>query len=117
MLQESDAYTAVDKCHAVAILTEWGTFAAPVCLSTIIATVCSFLWEFNADAFKTLDWRRVYDSMEKPAFVFDGRNILNHKELRELGFEVSRARYQRLLLHRRSCCRCMQLENLFEAHT
>jgi hypothetical protein len=26
--------------------------------------------------------------MSKPAFIFDGRNILPHKELREIGFEV-----------------------------
>lgn len=30
----------------------------------------------------------VYDSMSKPAFVFDGRNILPHAELRRIGFEV-----------------------------
>jgi UDPglucose 6-dehydrogenase len=26
--------------------------------------------------------------MEKPAFVFDGRNILNHKELFDIGYSV-----------------------------
>lgn len=60
---DDDAYSACERAHAVAILTEW-------------------------DAFKTLDWARIYGAMEKPAFVFDGRNILDHKALRAIGFEV-----------------------------
>jgi UDPglucose 6-dehydrogenase len=60
---EEDAYAACKDAHAVAIMTEW-------------------------DAFKALDWRTVYESMAKPAFVFDGRNILNHAALRDIGFEV-----------------------------
>ncbi len=39
--------------------------------------------------FKTLDFPRIFQAMAKPAFVFDGRNILNHDELRRLGFTVS----------------------------
>jgi hypothetical protein len=35
-----------------------------------------------------LDYTRIYDVMIKPAFVFDGRNILNHNELRAVGFRV-----------------------------
>jgi len=58
-----DAYEACDGAHALAILTEW-------------------------DEFKSLDYQRIYDSMQKPAFVFDGRNILDHAALREIGFEV-----------------------------
>jgi len=61
---EQDAYSACAGAHAVAILTEW-------------------------DQFVELDWRRIYDSMLKPAFVFDGRNILDLEKLREIGFEVS----------------------------
>ena len=57
------AQSACDGAHAVAVLTEW-------------------------DEFKTLDWKKVFDSMVKPAFVFDGRNILDHAHLRELGFIV-----------------------------
>jgi len=60
---EEDAYAACKDAHAVAIMTEW-------------------------DAFRTLDWPAVYESMAKPAFVFDGRNILNHAALRDIGFEV-----------------------------
>ena len=58
-----DAYTACDGAHAFAVLTEW-------------------------DEFKTLDFERIYKGMAKPAFVFDGRNILDHAKLREIGFEV-----------------------------
>eukprot|EP00884_Botryococcus_braunii_P011777 jgi/Botrbrau1/205/Bobra.0022s0185.1 len=58
-----DAYTACKDTHGVAILTEW-------------------------DEFRKLDWQAIYDSMMKPAFVFDGRNILDHAALREMGFIV-----------------------------
>ena len=58
-----DAYTACDGAHAFAVLTEW-------------------------DEFKTLDFERIYKNMAKPAFVFDGRNLLDHAKLREIGFEV-----------------------------
>ena len=49
--------------HAVVVLTEW-------------------------DEFSRLDFARVYGSMQKPAFVFDGRNILDHAALRQIGFHV-----------------------------
>jgi len=58
---QNDPYTAVEGAHAVAVLTEW-------------------------DEFKTFDWRHIYNSMQKPAFVFDGRNILNQSHLEEIGF-------------------------------
>ena len=56
-----NAYEACKDAHAIAILTEW-------------------------DEFTTYDWKKIYDSMHKPAFVFDGRNILNSKELESIGF-------------------------------
>ena len=59
----SSAYEAAEGSHALAIMTEW-------------------------DEFKSLDFQRLYDSMCKPAFIFDGRNILPHDELRKIGFEV-----------------------------
>lgn len=59
----TDAYAACDGAHALAVLTEW-------------------------DEFKELDYARIYKSMAKPAFVFDGRNILDHDGLRKIGFEV-----------------------------
>lgn len=59
----TDPYAACDGAHALAVLTEW-------------------------DQFKELDYERIYKSMAKPAFVFDGRNILDHDGLREIGFEV-----------------------------
>jgi UDPglucose 6-dehydrogenase len=58
-----DPYTACKEAHAIAILTEW-------------------------DEFKTYDWQRIYDNMMKPAFVFDGRNIVNKTELESIGFKV-----------------------------
>jgi len=38
--------------------------------------------------YKTLDYQRIFKVMEKPAFVFDGRNILDHRALYEIGFNV-----------------------------
>uniref|UniRef100_UPI00266C10C6 UDP binding domain-containing protein n=1 Tax=Victivallis vadensis TaxID=172901 RepID=UPI00266C10C6 len=40
------------------------------------------------DSFRKLDYRRIYDLMEKPAFLFDGRNLLDHRKLYEIGFNV-----------------------------
>ncbi len=58
-----DPYVAAENAHAIAVLTEW-------------------------DCYKDLDYKRILDSMEQPAFIFDGRNILPHKELFEMGFNV-----------------------------
>lgn len=58
-----DPYKPLADAHAIAILTEW-------------------------DEFKTYDWKKIYDNMKKPAFLFDGRNILDHQKLREIGFKV-----------------------------
>ena len=38
--------------------------------------------------FKTLDWEAIYAGMNKPAFVFDGRLILDAEKLRQIGFKV-----------------------------
>ena len=38
------------------------------------------------DEFKSYDWQRVYKSMQKPAFIFDGRNILDREALERIGF-------------------------------
>ena len=40
------------------------------------------------EAYKTLDFERIYAAMEKPAFLFDGRNMLDHAALHAMGFEV-----------------------------
>ena len=57
------AYEAAAGAHAIAVVTEW-------------------------DEFKTLDFERIYAAMPKPAFIFDGRNILPAGRLREIGFRV-----------------------------
>ena len=58
---ERDPYTALEGAHAFAVLTEW-------------------------DEFKTYDWQRIYNKMQKPAFVFDGRNVLDRTALETIGF-------------------------------
>lgn len=40
------------------------------------------------DEYKTLDFQAIYNSMIKPAWLFDGRNILDHVALRKIGFQV-----------------------------
>jgi len=61
------AASALEACagaHAIAIVTEW-------------------------DEFKTLDYAAIFAGMPKPAFIFDGRNILNLAQLRAIGFRAS----------------------------
>ena len=60
---EPDPYTAAKGAHAIAILTDWAQFTK-------------------------LDYDAIYKSMAKPAFIFDGRNILDHKKLHAIGFNV-----------------------------
>ena len=57
----SSAQATCNKAHALAVITEW-------------------------DSFKTQDFNEIYSKMEKPAFVFDGRKILNHNQLQSIGF-------------------------------
>jgi UDPglucose 6-dehydrogenase len=57
------AYEATEGAHAVAIVTEW-------------------------DEFKKLDYAKVFAGMQKPAFIFDGRNIVELAKLREIGFRT-----------------------------
>ena len=38
--------------------------------------------------FATLDYDAIYATMVKPAFIFDGRNVLDHEALFALGFNV-----------------------------
>jgi UDPglucose 6-dehydrogenase len=59
-----DPYEVCKGAHAIAVLTEW-------------------------DEFRSYDWQRIYDNMQKPAFVFDGRNILDSQKLIEIGFIFS----------------------------
>jgi UDPglucose 6-dehydrogenase len=59
----SDPYEAANDAHAIAIMTEW-------------------------DEYRTIDYDRIFQKMEKPAFIFDGRNILDHQKLFDIGFNV-----------------------------
>ncbi|WP_435654845.1 nucleotide sugar dehydrogenase [Cellulophaga baltica] len=55
----------VENAHAIAVLTEW-------------------------DEFKTYDWQEIYDKMLKPAFIFDGRRLLDKAQMEEIGFNYYR---------------------------
>ena len=58
------AESAAKDAHAIAVVTEW-------------------------DEFKTIDFSEVYENMPKPAFLFDGRNLLDLEKLRTIGFTAS----------------------------
>ncbi|MEB8330277.1 nucleotide sugar dehydrogenase [Flavobacteriaceae bacterium KMM 6897] len=58
----NDPIKATEEAHAIAILTEW-------------------------DEFKTYDWDSIYKKMLKPAFVFDGRRLLETETMNAKGFE------------------------------
>ncbi len=59
----NDPYEAAKGAHAIAVMTEW-------------------------NAYKELDYKKIYAEMERPAFIFDGRNVLDHKALFDTGFNV-----------------------------
>lgn len=40
------------------------------------------------DLYKTLDYERIYQAMVKPAFIFDGRNIVDRQRCFDIGFNV-----------------------------
>ena len=58
-----DPLLAAEGCHAIALLTEW-------------------------DIYRNLDFPKIFDGMAKPAFIFDGRNILDHRRCFDIGFNV-----------------------------
>jgi len=58
-----DPYKAVKGCQAIAVITEW-------------------------ELYRELDYGKIYKHMVKPAFIFDGRNILDHRRCHEIGFNV-----------------------------
>lgn len=60
---EPDPYKAAKGAHAIAILTEWPEYTE-------------------------LDFQAIFDGMVKPAFIFDGRIILDHEALYKMGFNI-----------------------------
>jgi UDPglucose 6-dehydrogenase len=60
---ESDPYAAARGTHAIALLTDWAEYL-------------------------DLDYERIYAGMERPAFLFDGRNHLDPEKLYRIGFNV-----------------------------
>ena len=62
---EHSPVSAADGAHAIIIATDWAEF-------------------------RDYDYSAIFEKMEKPAFIFDGRNILDHQKLYEIGFSVHR---------------------------
>ena len=63
VVYEEDEYKAAEGADAIVLMTDWRHYP-------------------------TLDWQKIYDSMRKPALVFDTRNCLDAAELRRIGFRV-----------------------------
>ena len=63
VVYEPDPYRAAEGAQAIAVITEW-------------------------EVFKKLDFKKIFAVMKKPAFIFDGRNILDHRRLFQIGFDV-----------------------------
>jgi UDPglucose 6-dehydrogenase len=61
LTSHQDPYKAADGAHALAIITEW-------------------------DEFKSYDWTTIYQHMIKPAYIFDGRNLLDKSDMEAIGF-------------------------------
>jgi UDPglucose 6-dehydrogenase len=57
------AEASAEQAHALLVLTEW-------------------------DEFRDVDFKAVHARMMKPAWLFDGRNVLDHDALRQTGFRV-----------------------------
>jgi UDPglucose 6-dehydrogenase len=58
-----DPYQAAGGAHAIAVLTEWSLY-------------------------RSLDYDKIFATMQKPAFIFDGRNTVNHEKCYKIGFNV-----------------------------
>jgi len=57
----NNPYEVCKDAHAIVLLTEWNEFI-------------------------TYDWQKICNEMQKPAFVFDGRNVLDKKVMETIGF-------------------------------
>jgi UDPglucose 6-dehydrogenase len=60
---EEDVYRACEGAHSIILLTHWKQY-------------------------RELDYERIFQSMEKPAFLFDGRLWLDGKKMHDIGFNV-----------------------------
>ncbi len=63
IVYEKDPYKAAKEADAVLVMTDWSDYS-------------------------TLDWKKIYTSMRKPALVFDTRNCLDRQTLKDIGFKV-----------------------------
>ncbi|GLV45620.1 sugarless [Carabus blaptoides fortunei] len=59
----TDPLSATTGTHAIVLCTEW-------------------------DEFVCYDYQKIYENMMKPAYIFDGRKILDHDALLKIGFHV-----------------------------
>ncbi len=58
---KDDPLSDISEHNIIAIITEW-------------------------DEFKYYNWKKIYSKIKKPAYIFDGRNILEVEKIRKIGF-------------------------------
>ena len=63
IVYELDEYKAVEGADAIVLMTDWLHYPS-------------------------LDWQKIFDSMRKPALIFDTRNCLDGAKLKDIGFKV-----------------------------
>lgn len=63
IVYELDEYKAVEGADAIVLMTDWRHYPS-------------------------LDWQKIFDSMRKPALIFDTRNCLDGAKLKDIGFKV-----------------------------
>lgn len=77
-----DPYEAVQGTHAIVLCTEWDEFVVGHQAHHFSKFLSAIL------LFQELNYNTIYQSMMKPAYIFDGRKILKHDELQQIGFHV-----------------------------
>ena len=98
------AYTACEGADAVVIMTEWDEFSnksdecgdltdkqrQPLAVKSMDLDDMTDTGDVDmkTSTCKVVDWAKVGSRMRKPMFVFDGRNMLDHVKLEEMGFRV-----------------------------
>ena len=84
-----DPYSAASGSHALVICTEWDEFIVSFHLNNQNNTLLLLPYKIiSLLYFQTLDYQKIYDTMLKPAFLFDGRKIVDHEKVLRIGFHV-----------------------------
>ncbi|KAL9057840.1 MAG: hypothetical protein Q9162_002070 [Coniocarpon cinnabarinum] len=79
---EKNPYAAADGANAVVVLTDWDEF------KVISSSQLDGEGQDGTERKRSVDWQRITKLMTRPSYVFDGRNVLDHNVLRDMGLKV-----------------------------